>query len=56
MSEEKAKFSIDERVVYPSHGVGQVKEIFEKEVSGKKVKYYKIYIEVSDMIVMVQQF
>ena len=53
MSEEKFEFAIDQRVVYPSQGVGQVKEIFERQVGDKKVKYYKIYIEVSDMIVMI---
>ena len=53
MSEENLKFSVDQRIVYPSQGVGQVKEIFDKQVGDKTVKYYKIYIEVSDMIVMI---
>ncbi|MBR1404015.1 MAG: CarD family transcriptional regulator [Treponema sp.] len=53
MSEEKFEFVIDQRVVYPSQGVGQVKEIFEKEINGTVTKYYKIYLEVSDMVVMI---
>ena len=53
MSEEKIEFAVDQRVVYPSQGVGQVKEIFEKQVGGNTVKYYKIYLEVSDMVVMI---
>ena len=53
MSEEKIEFAVDQRVVYPSQGVGQVKEIFEKQVDGNTVKYYKIYLEVSDMVVMI---
>lgn len=53
MSEEIIEFAIDQRVVYPSQGVGQIKEIFEKTVGGKTAKYYKIYLEVSDMIVMI---
>lgn len=53
MSEENIEFAVDQRVVYPSQGVGQVKEIFEKQVGENTVKYYKIYLEVSDMIVMV---
>ena len=53
MSEENIEFAIDQRVVYPSQGVGQVKEIFEKKVGENTVKYYKIYLEVSDMVVMI---
>ncbi|MBQ9207859.1 MAG: CarD family transcriptional regulator [Treponema sp.] len=53
MSEENIEFEIDQRVVYPSQGVGQIKEIFDKQVGENTVKYYKIYLEVSDMIVMV---
>lgn len=53
MSEENIEFAVEQRVVYPSQGVGQIKEIFEKKVGDKTVKYYKIYLEVSDMIVMI---
>lgn len=53
MSEENIEFAIEQRVVYPSQGVGQVKEIFEKKVGENTVKYYKIYLEVSDMMVMI---
>lgn len=53
MSEENIEFAVGQRVVYPSQGVGQVKEIFEKKVGENIVKYYKIYLEVSDMVVMV---
>ena len=49
----ETKFSIDQKVVYPSQGVGVVKEIFEKPFKDTKIPYYKIYIEASDMIVMV---
>lgn len=47
------KFSIDEKVVYPSQGVGLITEIFEKNFRGTTMTYYKIYIEVSDMVVLV---
>ena len=47
------KFSVDQKVVYPSQGVGRVTEIFEKSFKDKSILYYKIYIEASDMIVMV---
>lgn len=53
MSEENIEFAVDQRVVYPSQGVGQIKEIFEKTLGDKTVRYYKIYLEVSDMIVMI---
>lgn len=53
MSEEKYEFAVNQRVVYPSQGVGQVTEIFEKDVKGEKVPYYKIYLDVSEMNVMV---
>ena len=47
------KFSVDQKVVYPSQGVGKITEIFEKTFKDKTMLYYKIYIEASDMIVMV---
>jgi CarD family transcriptional regulator len=47
------KFKVDQKVVYPSQGVGIVKEIFEKSFKDQMMMYYKIYIEASDMIVMV---
>ncbi len=47
------KFKIDQKVVYPSQGVGIVKDVFEKAFKDNKVLYYKIYIEASDMVVMV---
>ncbi len=47
------KFKIDQKVVYPSQGVGIVKDVFEKAFKDTKVLYYKIYIEASDMVVMV---
>lgn len=53
MSEENIEFAVDQRIVYPSHGVGQVKEIFKKQVGDKTISYYKIYLDVSDMIVMI---
>ena len=49
----ETKFKIDQKVVYPSQGVGIVKEIFEKKFNDEMNLYYKIYIEASDMIVMV---
>lgn len=49
----KTEFKVNQQIVYPSQGVGKITEIFEKEFNGETVSYYKIYLEVSDMIVMV---
>lgn len=47
------KFNVDQKVVYPSQGVGKIVDIFEKKFKESMILYYKIYIEASDMIVMV---
>ncbi len=47
------EFKIDQRVVYPLQGVGQITEISDRMYLGKKTPYYTIYIESSDMIVMI---
>ncbi|HEY9055151.1 MAG TPA: CarD family transcriptional regulator [Rectinemataceae bacterium] len=46
-------FLIDQRVVYPSQGVGRILEIREKAFKNTKILYYIIYLEFSDMTVMV---
>ncbi|MBN2658786.1 MAG: CarD family transcriptional regulator [Spirochaetales bacterium] len=46
-------FSEGQTIVYPLQGVGQITEIFTKEFKGKEILYYNIYLEVSDMTVMV---
>jgi CarD family transcriptional regulator len=50
----KAKgFQVNQKVVYPSQGVGVITAIEEKEFKSEKVPYYVIYLEVSDMTIMV---
>lgn len=49
----EAKFEINQKIVYPSQGVGVVTEIFQKEFKGEVIPYYKIYIGSSDMVVMI---
>ena len=46
-------FSIDQKIVYPSQGVGRIVEVFDRPFNDQTTQYYKIYIDVSDMIVMV---
>ena len=53
MSRASKKFKVDQRIVYPSQGVGLIKSIEEKKFKEGKILYYIIYIEVSDMTVMV---
>jgi len=53
MSRAPKKFQVDQRIVYPSQGVGIIKSIEEKTFKDNKVPYYVIYLEVSDMTIMV---
>jgi len=53
MGKPKTPFSVNQKIVYPSQGVGKITDVFKKEFNGEQVYYYKIYLEVSDMIVMV---
>ncbi|HPE90119.1 MAG TPA: CarD family transcriptional regulator [Spirochaetia bacterium] len=47
------EFGVDQRIVYPSQGVGRIVEIQEKRFKDTSVLYYIIYLEFSDMTVMV---
>jgi CarD family transcriptional regulator len=46
-------FSIGDKVVYPMHGAGVIEAIEEKEVLGKKRKYYIMKLPLGEMRVMV---
>jgi CarD family transcriptional regulator len=50
----KAKsFQVDQKVVYPSQGVGVIKSIIQKNFKDSQIPYYVIYLEVTDMTIMV---
>lgn len=53
MSDTQPIFKVDQKIVYPSQGVGIIKEIKEKSFKKETLLYYVIYLEVSDMVVMV---
>jgi CarD family transcriptional regulator len=53
MSKTTKKFQIDQRVVYPSQGVGLIKSIEELPFKENNIPYYVIYLEVSDMTIKV---
>jgi len=46
-------FQVDQKVVYPSQGVGVIKSIVQKKFKDAKIPYYVIYVEVTDMTIMV---
>jgi len=52
MSKSKS-FQVDQKVVYPSQGVGVIKSIIQKKFKESKIPYYVIYLEVTDMTIMV---
>jgi CarD family transcriptional regulator len=52
MSKDKS-FQVDQKVVYPSQGVGIIKSIVQKKFKDSKIPYYVIYLEVTDMTIMV---
>ena len=47
------KFEVNQKIVYPSQGVGNIVEIQERMFRNQSLKYYVIYLDVSDMTVMV---
>lgn len=47
------RYGVDQRIVYPSQGVGRITEIREKKFKENTILYYIIYLEFSDMTVMV---
>jgi CarD family transcriptional regulator len=51
MSKVKS-FRVDQKIVYPSQGVGVIKSIEMKKFNGAKISYYIIYIEATDMTIM----
>lgn len=46
-------FNIGDKVVYPMHGAGIIESIEEKDILGKKEKYYVMKMPVGDMKVMI---
>ncbi|MCQ2579464.1 MAG: CarD family transcriptional regulator, partial [Treponemataceae bacterium] len=50
---DSSMYEINQKIVYPSQGVGRITDITEKKFKDKFLKYYVIYLEVSDMTIMV---
>lgn len=49
----KLKYKKGQEIVYPLQGVGQIKSIEDRIFRSSKLLYYIIYLEVSDMTIMV---
>ena len=52
-TEFDAEFKEKQHVVYPLQGVGRIDSVEEREFQGSTLLYYVIYLEVTDMTVMV---
>ncbi len=46
-------FKIGDKVSHPAFGVGNIKEIEEKKVLGRKEEYYVLELKVNEMILMI---
>ncbi|MCR4789665.1 MAG: CarD family transcriptional regulator [Treponemataceae bacterium] len=53
MSNMDTTYKVNQKIVYPSQGVGTITEIKEKEFRGEKHLYYIIFLDYSDMTVMI---
>ncbi|MDR1306528.1 MAG: CarD family transcriptional regulator [Treponema sp.] len=53
MSKAAKGFQVNQKIVYPSQGVGVIRAIEKKVFKNEKIPYYRIYLEVSDMTIMV---
>jgi CarD family transcriptional regulator len=52
-SRTSTKFKVKEQVVYPLQGVGQILSIEKRPFKDEELLYYIIYLEVTDMTIMV---
>jgi len=46
-------FEVNQKVVYPLQGVGQIMSITERVFKGKPTQYYQLFLPVTDMTVMI---
>lgn len=51
--QDNNRFAVGEHVVYPLQGVGIVRRIEEQDFRGVDTMYYVIYLDISDMTVMI---
>ena len=51
--QEYVQFTVGDHVVYPLQGVGVIKRVEERMFRGAETLYYVIYLDISDMTVMI---
>jgi len=47
------RFKVNERVVYPSHGVAAIEDVVEKQVGGVSLQFYKLSFLFKDMTILI---
>lgn len=47
------QFKVNEKVVYPAHGVAVVEDITEKMVAGNRLQFYKLSFAFKDMTILI---
>jgi CarD family transcriptional regulator len=52
-SRANTKYKVAQEIVYPLQGVGHIRAIEERPFQDRKLLYYIVYLEVSDMTIMV---
>jgi len=50
---QRANFLLNEYIVYPSHGVGQIIEISEQEISGHRLEFFVVEFKQERMLLKV---
>ena len=47
------RFKVNEKVVYPAHGVALVQDVIEKVVTGNRLQFYKLSFVYKDMTILI---
>ena len=49
----RTRYAVGQQIVYPLQGVGKIERLEEREFQGSPTLYYVVYLEVSDMTIMI---
>jgi len=52
VSHPPTRYKVGQEIVYPLQGVGHIKAIEERPFAERRILYYVVYLEVSDMTIM----
>lgn len=53
MNANETPYKLNQKIVYPSQGVGTITEIKEKQFRGEAILYYIVFLDASDMTIMI---